>query len=337
MEPLVSVIVPVYNVRPFLREALDSLVGQTYRNLEILVIDDGSTDGSAAVCDEYGDKDPRIVVIHQENRGLSGARNTGLDRMTGQIVAFLDPDDAFCPDMIRTMVEAMEQENADMAICGFSAFCTEERMDGKRAQFSFTIRRRAVLDRQEALATLIKGEINTTVWEKVYRRRIWETLRFPEGHVYEDIRTLYLATDCAERIVTIPSHLVRYRKREGSITKTDSPENIQDWILARDYVDQFVHDRIPELFTVQQEALLRERHLRAMISFWTKVPPSDRAFAEELRQAVLDYGGTLDTRAQKARTRIAYDIVRFCPQLMPAVLPVYRFFRMKIVRPIIGR
>ncbi len=95
MDPLVSVIVPVYNVLPYLQEALDSLIGQTYRELEIILIDDGSTDGSGDVCDEYAERDQRINVIHQENKGLSAARNVGLDEANGDYIAFLDPDDAF--------------------------------------------------------------------------------------------------------------------------------------------------------------------------------------------------------------------------------------------------
>ena len=89
---LVSVIIPVYNVQPYLREALDSVIHQTYSNLEIIIIDDGSTDGSGRICDEYAEQDQRIKVIHQENKGLSSTRNAGLDRMTGEIVAFLDSD-----------------------------------------------------------------------------------------------------------------------------------------------------------------------------------------------------------------------------------------------------
>ena len=93
-------IIPVYNVRPYIEEALDSVIGQTYRKLEIIIIDDGSTDGSGEICDRYAEQDCRIKVYHQENKGLSAARNTGLDASTGSVIAFLDPDDAFAPDMI---------------------------------------------------------------------------------------------------------------------------------------------------------------------------------------------------------------------------------------------
>ena len=114
--PCVSVIIPVYNVEPYLREALDSVVGQSYRDLEIIIVDDGSTDGSSEICDEYR-CNPRVRVIHQGNRGLSNARNVGLDVSSGVYIAFLDSDDAFHPDFVRKMVD--EIGDADVAVCRF--------------------------------------------------------------------------------------------------------------------------------------------------------------------------------------------------------------------------
>ena len=116
MNPLVSVIIPVYNVSPYLRESLDSVISQTYTNLEIIAVDDGSTDDSGRICDEYAEKDTRIKVIHQANRGLSAARNAGLNAMTGEYVAFLDSDDALYPEMVECMVKGMEKNAADIAV-----------------------------------------------------------------------------------------------------------------------------------------------------------------------------------------------------------------------------
>ena len=113
---LISIIIPVFNVRPYLETALESVIRQTYSHLEIIVIDDGSADGSGVICDEFAKRDERIKVIHQENRGLSSARNTGIDMMSGDAVAFLDPDDSYHPDYIKAMAEAMERENADIVV-----------------------------------------------------------------------------------------------------------------------------------------------------------------------------------------------------------------------------
>lgn len=127
-EPLVSVIVPVFNVKPYLNEALDSVINQTYKNLEIILVDDGSTDGSGEICDEYSAHDKRFVVIHQENKGLSCARNTGLDLMKGELVAFIDSDDAYCPEFIRTMVDAMNHEKADVVMCKTAIIRTTKKL-----------------------------------------------------------------------------------------------------------------------------------------------------------------------------------------------------------------
>ena len=123
MQP-VSIIIPVYNVRPYLAQALDSVLGQSNGELEIILVDDGSTDGSGEVCDSYAERDAGIIVIHQENRGLSAARNVSLDRMTGDAVAFLDPDDALDPYYIEAMWRSMRGEGADMVVCKFTVHFT---------------------------------------------------------------------------------------------------------------------------------------------------------------------------------------------------------------------
>ena len=131
--PLISVIIPVYNVRHYLKEALDSVIFQTYRNLEIIIIDDGSTDGSREICDDYLD-DSRVTVIHQKNKGLSAARNAGLDIMTGEYVAFLDSDDAYQSSFIEEMVNAIVREVADIVVCKYTVHSTVSEMDYSKTE-----------------------------------------------------------------------------------------------------------------------------------------------------------------------------------------------------------
>ena len=204
----VSVIVPVYNVKEYLRESLDSLLVQTYRNLEILVVDDGSTDGSGKICDEYTRKDARIQVVHQENQGLSGARNTAMDLMTGELVMFLDPDDAYHPEMIWKMVETLCREQADMVLCKFSVHRTLQKMNpngsGMRRLPSAP---EGKYDRVSALQALASERFNYSVWNRIYRRKLWDGIRFPQGHVYEDVVVDYRILDRINSLYVLDDEL----------------------------------------------------------------------------------------------------------------------------------
>ena len=337
MEMVVSVIVPVYNVFPWLREAVDSLLCQTYSPLEIILVDDGSTDGSGAVCDEYAHRWPdRIRVFHQDNRGLSGARNTGLDSMRGDVVAFLDPDDAFHPEMIRKTLAAMQRHQAEIAACGYGVYRTKNAMQGARAKkvpFPETEER---LSTREALAQLIEGRINPAVWNKLYARKIWENLRFPEGRVYEDVSTTYQAISQAEKIATIPDALVMHRTRSGSITQTRSLQYVLDWMTAMEEYETFVRKNVPALFERHQLQRVQEARLRGTIAHWTRIPASDRRAAEPIRQKILQMGNLLPRGKGTIRTRIAYRMIRYCPWLIPLILPVYRPLR-NLVWKVTGR
>ena len=155
---LVSVIIPVYNVKPYICESLESVINQTYQNLEIIVVDDGSTDGSGEICNYYKHKDSRICVIHQENRGLSEARNTGLDTMHGEAVAFLDSDDALLPNMIEIMVQNMISTESDIVACGFFISQTVERLTKEHYNDVFSIENR-VVSSQEGLRLLMDNKV----------------------------------------------------------------------------------------------------------------------------------------------------------------------------------
>lgn len=208
-KPLISVIIPVYNVEPYLRQCLDSVVGQTYENLEILIIDDGSTDGCGKICDEYAQRDERIKVFHTENRGLSAARNLGIDEAAGEYLYFLDSDDWIDPDFLNQGLSAIG--DADILNIG----------NGVGPYTGI-----------EALAELINGRLSGTTWSMLYRKECFSSVRFPEGRIFEDISTSYILLNRAQKIVCAEIQGHHYRHRKGSISNTHNLKNIFDYILA---------------------------------------------------------------------------------------------------------
>ena len=326
MSPLVSVIVPVYNVRQYLRETLDSVVQQTYGNLEILVVDDGSDDGSGEICDAYA-KDPRVRVIHQKNRGLSAARNCGLDRMSGEVVAFLDADDIFYPNMIQTLLAAMQRNNADIVVGGFDRRIFGTKMGKRRRGKVFAFQQEELLSSSDALVAMVEGRLNKSVWNKLYARKLWDTIRFPNGRVHEDIFTTYQVLDKAERIVTIPGTQMMYRIRNGSITQNNSSHNLRDRLDAYDDLEQFVFRHVPDLFNDSQLQRLRTKQTRMLMASWCRLSWLEKIKAWDLRKAILDKTKVFEFEGMDVRVRISCALLRFCPFLMFSFDSAYGFFK----------
>ncbi len=207
---MISVIVPVYNVEPYLPGCLDSILSQTYRDLEILLIDDGSTDRGGTICDEYAAKDPRIRVFHTENRGLSAARNRGLDEAKGEYVGFVDSDDRIEPDMYEYLLEAAERTGADVVECGAFKEFPERTAERKRESRE--------MSGPEAVLALLQGELADGVWDKLYRRRCFDRIRFPEGRVFEEVATTWRVFATVERVCSIPEAKYHWLQREGSLS-----------------------------------------------------------------------------------------------------------------------
>lgn len=230
MEPLVSVVVPVYNVEKYLRQCLDSVVAQTYGNLEILVVDDGSTDGSGAICDAYADG--RIRVFHTENRGLSAARNYALDRARGAYIAFLDSDDWFEEDAIRTLMDTATATGADIVSCRFYWEYVNKTCESFGSQDPFTVHGAEILK-----AEIIERSLSNVVWNKVYKAELFSSVRYPVGRVYEDCATTYRLLQKADRLVYIPACLIHYRMRDKSISNSHSMKSLIDYWLA--YKERF--------------------------------------------------------------------------------------------------
>lgn len=248
---MISVIVPVYNVRPYIHEAVDSLLAQTYSDLEIILIDDGSTDGSGEVCDEYTKKDRRISVIHQSNRGQSAARNAGLDRCQGDMIAFLDPDDAFCTNTLSVMADAMKTSGADIVECNYASYPEGSRLDPKKADRLKTVRHShaGVYPSDDALRMQVRGQLAFSVCCQLYTRNVWSNLRFRENQFFEDLDIILPLLNSARTVCILDKTFLLRRTRPGSTTQTLSLRNFRDYEAAFTHYMDFIGANIPDLFS----------------------------------------------------------------------------------------
>lgn len=230
-QPLISVILPIYGVEKFLPACLDSLEKQTFSDYELILVDDGSPDGSGAICDEWAAAHKNVQVIHQENKGLSGARNSGISAAHGEYLAFVDSDDTVAPDYLKAMYDSLIETGADMAVCGVEDVAE----DGTPLQpAALTQPDKGTFAGQELLERFYapNGQAYTVAWNKLYRADLWKGLRYPLGKINEDdavAHRLYLA---CEKVVCLPEVLYFYRMRQGSICRTGVSPNKFDGVEA---------------------------------------------------------------------------------------------------------
>lgn len=210
---LVSIVVPVYNVSAFLDRCVQSIVNQNYTNLEIILVDDGSTDQSGDKCDQWGKKDSRIVIYHKENGGLSDARNFGIKKSSGQYIAFIDSDDYVLPNYVEMLVSILIDKEADISITDFFVTRNKEYM-GKETRFLKTY----IYNAKDAIEVMCYQKyFGPSACGKLYRRECFENIQFPVGTLYEDIAVMYKIFAMAKKIVYSPIKTYAYYKRSGSI------------------------------------------------------------------------------------------------------------------------
>ena len=216
----ISVILPVYNVAPWLMPCLESLRDQTFRDYQLILVDDGSTDESGALCDAWAAGDPRCLVIHQKNKGLSGARNTGLGAARGEYIAFVDTDDLVLPQYLELLYNACETTGAEMAICGVEDVAED---GSPLPRPVLTLPGKAgVFPGPRLLETFYTPQSTyyTVAWNKLYHRSLWEELRYPLGKIHEDDAVAHrLFLEC-DRVACLEQVLYYYRLRQGSICRT---------------------------------------------------------------------------------------------------------------------
>ena len=241
--PKISIIVPVYNMTAYLRECLDAIVGQTFHDWECLLVNDGSTDDSGAICDEYAERDPRFKVIHRENGGVSAARNSGLKASSGQHIAFIDPDDVPHTRLMERLLALIEEFDADVAEVSYESFFSTFRSQKQLVETT------TVLNRGEmALELLYSRKVPSYMWNKLFRHEIVDT-PFLEGIVFEDVMVMSKWLRNIRKIVISPEILYSYRQRKGSIVHTHSVQNRMQHLQAMFSLTESLHELEPTVVT----------------------------------------------------------------------------------------
>lgn len=220
--PVISVIVPVYRVERFLPQCIDSILNQTFRNIEVILVDDGSDDGCPAICDEAAAKDARVRVIHQKNQGLSAARNAGIDAGQGDYFAFVDSDDYIEPDMLKKMLERVRKDGSELAVCNYHRVDEQGQELPQYVAGSPINMDEAITDPDKAVEKLCihKFWYYIIATNRLYARRLFDDIRFPVGKRNEDIYVAYQVLWKAKGVSILKEPLYVYRWREGSIMKS---------------------------------------------------------------------------------------------------------------------
>ena len=318
--PLISVIVPVYRVQEYLERCVKSILSQTYKNLEVILVDDGSPDQCPAICDACAEKDARVKVIHQENKGLSGARNAGIDAASGEYLAFVDSDDYVSPHFIEELYQLLQDTGCAIGQCRFSYV----KGDGlvEEGDSAFCIYRGESL-MEQLYGPEEKATCFVVAWNKLYRAELFKEtgIRYPEGRIHEDEATTYRLFHEAKKLAFLDRALYGYyTENGGSITSVFSAKRLQ-WLTAHE-------ERIAFFKKNGYEKLLPAAYRKlcdACITFYfrcTEQVKDAEELKKELRKRLETYraNGAAWIAALPLKTRMGYELFSMSPGLYAKML-----------------
>lgn len=232
MSALISIIVPVYKVEAYLDECIQSIVNQSYNNLEIILVDDGSPDNCPQICDNWAEKDSRIKVIHQKNAGLAAARETGLLNSSGEYLYFVDSDDYISNNLCEQIMNIFQQNNVEIVVFDWLAF---PKTNKKKTPPTEKINER-ILTSHEAISELVLGNINNYFWNKMYKRKVFNEIPFLKNRAWEDMGVMYKIFLNAQKVYCFPEKMYFYRMRNDSIIHHITGKALEDifYVLKKD-------------------------------------------------------------------------------------------------------
>lgn len=301
---MISVIVPIYKVEKYLSRCIDSLCTQTYKDIEIILVDDGSPDNCGRICDEFSKRDERVIVIHQDNKGLSMARNAALEIAKGQYIAFADSDDFIHPCMYETMLNAIEKTGADIAICHELAFDEGEEIPDT----DITGDIQCVEDRDELVghfADDFTGPI-FWVWNKLYRKELIQGNRF-KNMALEDVMFNSEILINAKKAVWVPDRLYYYFQRPGSTMKAHDSNVYKDYGYAFYHISQVVKTDVPEQLKNKIITCMMKKLALIETETWIlKEKDADVTVREYFTRLYKEEGKNIASCSDKIKIRMAY-------------------------------
>ena len=275
---LISVIIPIYNVEEYLERCINSVINQTYKNIEIILVDDGSSDRCGMICDKYAEKENRIKVLHKKNGGLSDARNSGIEVANGEYITFIDSDDYVSCDYVEYLYYILKKYNTRISCCGHY-ICFHEKNISKSSLIEKKI------SKIEALKDILYDkEIDICSWGKLYDSKLFENIKFPKGKLFEDTATTYLLFDLCDNISIGNKCKYHYVMRDNSITSQIFNLKKMDLIEMTNQMCYYIVTKYPML-----KAACNRRKIWAYMSTYVKIIYTKRKEFYKEKEYIKDY------------------------------------------------
>lgn len=316
MNPLISVIVPVYNVERYINRCIESIVEQTYSNLEIILVDDGTPDSSGIMCDEWAKKDDRIVVYHKQNGGLSDARNFGTDKANGELITYIDSDDYILPEYVEHLYNCLVEHNADISCCNFEYVYSEEREIGFNKNEELTgINKTSGKNACHDLLTSKNGFVYVVAWGKLYKKHLLKMYQYPVGRYHEDEATTYKYLYSSDTVVLSEKKLYAYFQNQIGITHNDKNKS-----KRREDAAWAMDERI-KFFQSQHDKEMEKAAWNAFVSFYIYYDYDElKRFPKEAFRFAKKHWSNGDL---SSKTKLKFILYAISPRLYKRVITIF--------------
>lgn len=321
MKPLITIIVPIYEAEKYLNKCIESLVNQTYTNIEIILVNDGSPDSCSSICEKWKRIDDRIVVLNKENGGQSDARNAGMKIAKGEYFIFVDSDDYVSKDYVGYLFDILETNKADIAVGKMEKFLEDSSLEIKQNDREYIL----IFNSIEAIQDfLYEKHFVTSVTAKIYKRELFEGIEFPKGKKYEDLYVLYKIVSKCNIVVYGNKSIYYYMIRRGSTIGTLDPVKNKDFLLAAKEVHRYV---VNYCCTIKKAADFKL--FQAAIELFVHLPLKDnnsdeqKYYREELWRYIIEYRLQI---VMDSNCRFKYRLLAFISFLGKGILS--RFFQL---------